>query len=240
MSRRFNLIGDGRAGGSLRAALIDAGWECATVFRRGDDLAAAAVGVDVCIIATADVAIATVASVIEPGDAVVMHLSGALGLDVLAPHRAAGLHPLVSLADPRSGARQLRSAWFAVAGEPIAEEIAAALSGYSFPIDDADRATYHAAAAIASNHLVALLGQVERLAIELNIDFEVFLPLVKASIDNVSEKGPRAALTGPAARGDMATIEKHRAALRERHSDELSAYDCLVELAIKLAGNDLQ
>ena len=238
MSRSFNLIGDGRAGGSLRAALVELGWECATVYRRGDALAAAARDVDVCIIATPDEVIQSVATEIEPDGAVLMHLSGALGLDVLAPHRAAGLHPLVSLVNPMLGAAQLRSAWFAVAGDPIATELAAELSGQSFPVADADRARYHAAAVIASNHFVALLGQVERLAVDLGIPFDVFVPLVQGSLDNVVEVGPAAALTGPAARGDMDTIAAHRAALSEHHPNELAAYDALVERAIRLRGND--
>ena len=102
-------------------------------------------------------------------------------------------------------------------------------------IADEDRARYHATAAIASNHLVALLGQVERLAASLDIPFDVFLPLVQASIDNVAALGPSAALTGPAARGDLETIAKHRAALATGQTRELVAYDALVDLAMRLA-----
>lgn len=235
MSRRFSLIGDGRAGGSMRTALVDIGWMCTSVYIRGDDLTAAARDVEACIIATSDSSIASVASQVEPTDAVVVHLSGAVGLEALAPHRAATLHPLVSLANPTMGAQQLRSAWFAVAGDEIAEAIARELSGRFFPIAEDDRARYHAAAAIASNHLVALLGQVDRIAQGLGIPFEVFLPLIEGSVENVANVGPKAALTGPAARGDVDTIDGHRDALREHHPDELAAYDALVELARRLA-----
>lgn len=238
MPRRFSLIGDGRAGGSIRTALVDLGWECAAIYRRGDDVATAATGVDVCVIATSDGSIASVAAQVEPSTGVVVHLSGALGLDVLAPHRAGALHPLVSLADATSGAEQLRTAWFGVAGDPLAQEMANELSGRSFLVADADRASYHAASAIASNHFVALLGQVERIADTLNIPFDVFLPLVSSTLDNVDALGPRAALTGPAARGDMDTIDRHRAALVKYHSDELAAYDALVERAIRLRDGD--
>ena len=88
---------------------------------------------------------------------------------------------------------------------------------------------------MASNHLVAVLGQVERLADGLGIPFEVFMPLVEASITNVAELGPHKALTGPAARGDIGTIGKHREALEARHPDELAGYDALVERAVRLA-----
>lgn len=234
-SRTFNVVGNGRAGGAVRIGLVDAGWVCAHTFGRGDDVARAASGVDVCILATPDDAIEPVAKSIEPGAACLVHLSGARGLDVLGDHRAGAVHPLTSLADAESGATRLRSAYFAVAGDPIATEIAEALSGRSFPIADDDRATYHAAAAIASNHVVAVLGQVERLAVGLEIPFEVFMPLVEASIANVAELGPHKALTGPAARGDMGTIEKHREALQASHPEELAGYDALVERAFRLA-----
>ncbi len=235
MARRFNLIGLGRAGGSIHRCLTDLGWESVSVYGRDSDVTHAADDVDLCIIATPDGAIASTAAQILPGRAVVMHLSGALGLDALAPHRSAGLHPLVSLANAETGAVQLRQAWFAIAGDTIAAEIAEELSGQLFEIDDQHRARYHAAAAIASNHLVALLGQVERIANSIDVPFEVFLPLIEGSVSNVAKMGPAAALTGPAARGDFGTIERHRAALGEHLDDELDAYDAMVELAVKLA-----
>ena len=80
---------------------------------------------------------------------------------------------------------------------------------------DADRAAYHAAAVIASNHLVALLGQAERVAAWPACPSTAYLDLVRATVDNVAELGPAAALTGPAARGDDATIERHLDALPE-------------------------
>jgi len=234
--RRFSLVGPGRAGRSFEAALTEVGWELVEVFERGDDLSAAAEDVDVCLIATPDSAIEGVASAISSTDAVVMHVSGATPLSALGVHRAAGLHPLVSLAEPNQGAIDLRTAHFAVAGDPVAREIAEQLSGRWFEISDDNRVLYHCAAVIASNHLVALLGQVERLASSIDVPFEVFAPLIQSSIDNTNEFGASAALTGPAARGDSETIEAHRRALRERHGDELASYDALVELAERLAG----
>jgi predicted short-subunit dehydrogenase-like oxidoreductase (DUF2520 family) len=123
-----------------------------------------------------------------------------------------------------------------VAGDPpealaVVEALVADLAGRSFVIADADRAAYHAAAAIASNHLVALLGQVERVAAGAGVPLEVYLDLVRVTLDNVAEMGPAAALTGPAARGDWATVERHRAALP---ADELVAYDAMVAAARRL------
>src|SRR5207248_664199 len=119
---------------------------------------------------------------------VVAHLSGSLGLDVLGTHvRRAGLHPLVSIPNAETGAHRLSSnAWFAVAGDPLVSEIVESLGGHALEIADKDRATYHAAACIASNHLVALLGQVERVANAAGLPLEAYLDLVRASVENVA------------------------------------------------------
>lgn len=228
MSGRFSLIGPGRAGLSLAGALTTLDWEQVAIYRRGDDVREASTGVDICVIATPDSAISEVAARVKRTDAVMMHVSGATPLSELGQHRAAGLHPLVSLADPETGAHALRTAWFAVAGDPVARDLAQSLSGKWFTVDDSDRALYHGAAAIASNHLVGLLGQVERLAIEIGVPFEAFIDLVRSSVENTAVMGPAAALTGPVVRGDERTIEMHRAAIAERMPEELAAYDALL------------
>ncbi|MBX3286821.1 MAG: DUF2520 domain-containing protein, partial [Actinobacteria bacterium] len=199
---RVRVVGGGRAGRSLAGALGDAGWHVAGVLGRADDVASALAHVDLLVIATPDAAIASVAAAVSPDDrAVVAHLAGSLGLSVLAPHRrVAALHPLVSLPDPEVGARRLAAgAWFAVAGDPIVQRAVADLGGRWFEVTDADRATYHAAAAVASNHLVALMGQVARLAEGIGVPPEAYLDLARASLDNVAALGPAAALTGPVA-----------------------------------------
>jgi predicted short-subunit dehydrogenase-like oxidoreductase (DUF2520 family) len=233
------IIGPGRAGGALALALDAAGWTVLEPVQHGDPLAGAAAGVDVLVIAVPDGAVAEVASAVEPVEStVVVHVSGALGLDALAPHpRRAGLHPLVSMPSAEVGAARLRGAWFAVAGDPVAVAMATALEGRTIDVADGDRVIYHAAACIAANHLVALLGSVERLADGIGVPLDAYLELVRGAVDNVALLGPTAALTGPAARGDDATVERHRAALTERAPDELAAYDALVALARRLAAS---
>lgn len=228
------MIGPGRAGSSLADALVAGGWTDAGRLGRADDVRDAARQVDLLVIATPDAVIASVAAAVAPdGRAVVVHLAGSLGLDVLAPHpRRGALHPLVSLPNAAVGAARLRDgAWFAVAGDEFVTSVVSELGGRSFMVADGDRAAYHAAACIASNHLVALLGQVQRVASTLGVPFEAYLDLVRATVDNVSFLGPSAALTGPAARGDWATIERHRAAL---DPSELPAYDAMVAAARRL------
>jgi predicted short-subunit dehydrogenase-like oxidoreductase (DUF2520 family) len=222
----------------MARALEHAGWTIDGRWGRGDDLRGAAEGIDVVVVATPDAVIAEVAGVIEPGSAVIAHLAGSLGLDVLEPHapdHRAAVHPLVALPNEEVGARRLAAgATFAIAGHPIAEAIVHDLGGRAFVVADADRAAYHAAAVIASNHVVALLGQAERVAASAGVPLAAYLDLVRATIDNVADLGPAAALTGPAARADWATIDRHLAALDALDPTEREAYEAMVGLARRL------
>lgn len=230
MPPRVRIAGRGRAGGSLAAALGGLGWDVELVPHNE----ARAEGADVLVLAVPDDAVAATAARVVPGQAVVAHMAGALGLDVLAPHRRrAALHPLVALPNAELGATRLRGAWFAVAGDEVAEELVAALGGRAFTVADAGRARYHAAACVASNHLVALLAQVQRLAASEAVPFEAYLDLVRATVDNVAELGPEAAITGPAARGDVATIERHLAALS---NEERTLYAVVADACRRLGG----
>lgn len=228
----LRVVGPGRAGGSLERALSAAGWDVTPSLGRGDDLRRAAEGVDLLVVAAPDAAIASVAAAVEPvATTVVAHLAGSLGLDVLAPHaRVAALHPLRSI--PTSDT-DLRGAWFALAGDPIVAEVVAALDGHRVEVADADRVAYHAAACIASNHLVALLGQVERVASAAGVPLAAYLDLVRGTVDNVAALGPAAALTGPVARGDEATVARHVAAL---DPTERPAYEAMADAARALRG----
>jgi predicted short-subunit dehydrogenase-like oxidoreductase (DUF2520 family) len=228
------VIGRGRAGRSLATALGRAGWGLGGVLGREDDVREAAAGVDLLVIAVPDDSVADVAAGVAPvPSTVVAHMAGSLGLDVLDPHpRRAAVHPLASLPSPELGAERLRGAWYAIAGDHLVESVVESLDGRSFSVTDRQRAAYHAAAVIASNHLVALLAQVERIAASVDIPFEAYLDLVRATVENVAALGAAEALTGPAARGDEATIARHIDALRD---DEQQLYEVLADACRKLA-----
>lgn len=229
------IIGAGRAGSSLATALSRAGWEVHPMLGRVDDVGGAAHGADLLLLGTPDHAVESVASAVEPSaGAVVAHLSGSLGLAPLAAHpRRAVLHPLVALPDAERGAERLVGAWFGLAeeGDPLVAEVVASLQGRAVHVAEADWARYHAAAVIASNHLVALLGQAERVAAGVGAPVEAFLDLARGSLSDVAALGPRAALTGPVRRGDAETVARHLAALPD---DERPAYEALAREAARL------
>jgi predicted short-subunit dehydrogenase-like oxidoreductase (DUF2520 family) len=144
----------------------------------------------------------------------------------------------VPLPNPEVGAERLRSGvTFAVAGDPAARAMATDLGGVPVVVADEDRANYHAAATVAANHLVALLGQVERVAATAGLPLGAFAGLIHAAADDALALGPHAALTGPAVRGDWATVDRHRAALAAMPGgrNELVAYDAMVVLARRLS-----
>jgi predicted short-subunit dehydrogenase-like oxidoreductase (DUF2520 family) len=238
MTMRARCIGPGRAGRSLSAALRRKGWDIEMV-ERDQPVTNAAGDVDVVLLTVPDDAIAEVARAIVPTPTtVVCHVSGSRTLDVLAPHpRRASLHPLAPLPDADTGVERLLSGMsFAVAGDPVAWRIVADLGGRAFEVDDHQRARYHATAAVASNHLVALTAQVERLAAAAGVPADAFWPLARAALDDVTRLGAAAALTGPAARGDHATVRAHLDAIP---AAEVALYRTLAAQAARLAGREL-
>jgi predicted short-subunit dehydrogenase-like oxidoreductase (DUF2520 family) len=258
--RTVALIGPGRAGTTIGLGLLEQGWTVVGVAGRAPDapstVAAAAVlatttalvsdvarGAALVIVATPDRAIEQVLLAAEPAvepGALVVHLAGSRGLEVfdelLARRtgvRVGALHPLQTFPSTTTGVDRLAGAWAAVAGDPEVAELAHSLGLHPFALADSDRGRYHAAAVVASNHLVALLGQVERLAATCAVPFEAFGPLVLGSVQNAFALGPAAALTGPVARGDLSTVEQH---LRDLDPAERDAYRALAREAARLTG----
>ena len=173
---------------------------------------AAAADADLVVIATPDAAIAAVAAALAPRlrpDALVVHLlrrvhAAARRARLRVPTRGRRAAPAADAARrPSSALARLAGSWCAVAGDPRGRGARdAARDAARSEVADADRVAYHAAACIASNHLVALLGQVERRR-RRGVPLDAFLPLVRATARE--RRGPRAAaaLTGPVARGDV-------------------------------------
>jgi predicted short-subunit dehydrogenase-like oxidoreductase (DUF2520 family) len=99
-------------------------------------------------------------------------------------------------------------------------------------LPDEQRALYHATASVAANHLVAMLGHVEVLAEAAGLSLEDFLPLADQALSDVRAVGASRALTGPASRADMATIDAHIEAVPE---SERSTYVAMANVAFELA-----
>jgi predicted short-subunit dehydrogenase-like oxidoreductase (DUF2520 family) len=220
MQEKIAIVGNGRLGRALASAL-----RTADPYGRGY----AGAGADVILLCVPDAEIAGAAAAIATGP-IVGHCSGATGLDVLVPHEAFALHPLMTVT--RAGA-DLTGAGCAIGGSTpralgLARRLAATLGMRPFEIADADRTAYHAAASMAANFLVTLESAAARVAASAGVQRELLVPLVRAAVERWAVEGD-ASLTGPIARGDEATVARHREAIGERAPELLGLYDALAD-----------
>jgi predicted short-subunit dehydrogenase-like oxidoreductase (DUF2520 family) len=222
------IVGAGRLGTALAAALRAAGRDLLGPLGRGADGG----GASAVLLCVPDGEIAAAAAAIEPGP-LVGHCSGATGLEPLAPHEAFSLHPLMTV-PAGAGPGVLAGAGCAVDGTTpralaAAEALAGILGMHATRVVGEDRAAYHAAASIASNFLVTLEGAAERLAATAGVERELLAPLVRAAVENWAARGAEDALTGPIARGDEDTVARQRDAVAERTPDLLPLFDAMVD-----------
>jgi predicted short-subunit dehydrogenase-like oxidoreductase (DUF2520 family) len=214
-SDKIAVVGPGRLGTALRAALRDAGLTVEGPLGRG-----AAPTAPVVLLCVPD---AEIANAHPAGDHLVGHCSGASPLG----RCDFSLHPLMTVPTGPLPPARFAGVPAAVAGHTVARELAERLGMLPFSVAEEDRAAYHAAAAMASNFLVILESAAERVAATAGVERATLVPLVRATVDNWALLG-HAALTGPIARGDTATLDRHRAALRERTPDLLPLYEAMV------------
>ena len=184
----------------------------------------------------------------RPEDApapVVAHTSGATSVRILHSCVLGGagtlvFHPLQTFSDPLTGSTRFEGAAIAITPADPEPDSRAATLGFSvarllgaraFLLPDDKRGLYHAAATFASNYLVTLEHHARDLFVRAGLPeddaLSLFLPLVRATLDNVGAQGTVAALTGPLSRGDVGTIANHLAALTADAPHLLPAYRAL-------------
>ena len=258
------IIGPGRAGVGLALALVQAGYTVRLHGRRkktvpkpleltvgaADEPPAWVAQAGVLILAVRDDAIFPLAEALARAEAVradqvVLHLSGVLGQEALAPlvpSRAAlgSLHPLQTLSDPATAPARLEGTWAAVEGMPravqAAEGIAQELGMRPFRLSGKQKAIYHAGAVFASNYFVVVEAIAQRLLRHAGLSdaeaWQALRPLVEGTFENLTRQEPKDALTGPVARGDEATIRRHLESLTR---DDALLYRALGRAALELA-----
>ena len=242
------------ASGSLRSARAGAefmgGGAGVRVCRKA---ARATRGAGVVLITTPDRAIAGVcremAEAGVPGrGTVVLHCSGAYGPELLAPVRRRGarvgaLHPVQSFASAEQAVRRLPGAWFTFAGDAEAEARARgmveALGGRMVSVAPKERALYHAALCVVSNYMVGLadlgIGLLVRAGMAREEAAAATAPLMRGTVENVAAVGVPDALTGPIARGDVATVAGHLRALEAVGSEAAAVYRTLGVYVVDVA-----
>ena len=185
---------------------------------------------------------------IRPG-CLVFHTSGSISSEILTPLKHAGahigsIHPLVSVAGGRADEKQFRDVFFCVEGDPeacsFADTMVSDLGGEVFSIRPEHKSLYHAAAVVACGHLTALvessLVMMEHAGVARTTARKILMPLIQSTVENIDRMSTSNALTGPFARGDVETIERHLASLKavdDRHLSEI--YSLLGEYSLSLA-----
>ena len=213
----------------------------------------AALGADLVVLAVPDREIPSVAIQVASGGAlrrgaVVAHCAGGLPAAVLAGVSAAGghrgcLHPLQTFADVETAVRSLPDSFFFVEGDPEAVDVlravVLAIGGRPVPIDSARKALYHAGAAVASNFVVTLVDYATALLVRAGVPpgeaLPALLPLVRGTLRSLETVGLPQALTGPIARGDVGTVQRHLQALRETPGDWVRLYRALGRATVEVA-----
>jgi predicted short-subunit dehydrogenase-like oxidoreductase (DUF2520 family) len=232
---RLAIVGRGRLGRALAESLSAADTGAVEILgplERGADGSDA----DAVLLCVPDSEISAAAALIAPGR-LVGHCSGATALDVLRPHERFSMHPLMTVTTEGAA---FAGAGAAIAGSTdrargFAHRLAEALGMIPVEISEGDRATYHAAASIASNFVITIQAAAERLAAESGVPRELLVPLVRATVENWARIGAERALTGPVARGDVATVARQRRAIEDRAPELLGLFDALVAATEDLA-----
>ncbi len=255
------VMGAGRAGLSLTRAFRASGVEVAGVHGRHDPGGPDGVSVGVLpsslerarvvIVAVRDAQLddalrELLAAELSPGT-VVLHASGSAEPGMLVTVREAGhpagtFHPLVPLADPARAVEALAGAYIGIDGDEearaVARSLAERLGAHVVEIPAGEKAPYHAAAVIASNFPVVLLGIAERILLEAGIPAGsaagAARSLLRQAVSNIEIGDAARVLTGPIVRGDAVTVRKHLLALAS-DPEALAVYRALSAAALDLA-----
>ena len=176
---------------------------------------------------------------------VALHTSGALSSDVLSSLKAQGwstgsVHPLISVSDATTS---IEGAFWCVEGDSravrLAKTIVRDLGGTSFSINSAEKPLYHAAAVMTAGHVTALFDVALEMLVACGLTRktarQILQPLLASTVHNLETKDPTEALTGTFSRGDVETVKRHLAALKDHKlADALELYCKLGRRSIKL------
>lgn len=258
---RVLVVGAGPVGHAIAGALSEAGFQLrhwsrarGPLFEEQDGRPRQAA--DIVLLAVRDEAIPQAARYIleqhaAGPDSVLLHCAGAMPPgEILAAERGTVrgvgmLHPLHSFVAGEEvvATKTLRGVVFAISGDDpgraAAQLLCEALGGVALPLSPEQQAAYHAAAVMAAGHVAALLDVAAHVLANIGLhrpDAEKALAaLTRSVVDNIERVGLPAALTGPFARGDSATVARHLAGLASISAESEAVYRALAPSALDLA-----
>jgi predicted short-subunit dehydrogenase-like oxidoreductase (DUF2520 family) len=179
---------------------------------------------------------------------VVFHLSGALSSSLIhrrtmQPWSVASAHPIMSFTSSDMAIDLFSGTHCGIEGDVDAVKLLKnafrKIGGLPFDIKSDSKMLYHAASVISCNYLVALQSLAIQIFGEAGIDekqaLKVLEPIVRKTVDNIFKQGPKAALTGPIARGDVDLVQNQINALKNWDAQATDVYSSLGKIALELA-----
>lgn len=270
MKKSINIIGCGQAAGSLARLWVQAGTVSiggilnrsgestrSAVRRVGAGTAVSSIAemgqADYWLIGTTDSQVQPVATALHSSGlnlegALVFHLAGRFGLDVLAPlddrnTLLAALHPVRSLTS--SGLSIEGFTGTACVAEGADQALAAlqplvtSIGGTWLPVAEIDRGLYHASVSIISNITKAVAWKAQKWQRKAGLPeataAAVTYQLLASTMEDLFRSGARQSITGPVVRGDTSTIEAHIEAIRASHPEDVEVYCVLARTVLELA-----
>ena len=189
---------------------------------------ASTAGLDLLLVTVADDALTPVARELakRPQATVALHGSGSLDASALTALRAVGCavgscHPLRAFPTPLSDLEAARGTWFGLDGDApaldLGHRLVAAWRGHPVVLEADQRAAYHLAASLAAGGVTTVLSVVEEVMAAADLPPSLiagYLALTEGALAPIGRgETARGAITGPAARGDTKTLERHRRVL---------------------------
>jgi len=187
------------------------------------------------------------ASGIQKGD-IVIHLSGALGSDILASAKRKGayvlaLHPVQTFPRGQISTEALSGCYFSLEGDKEAlkfgQGLVKELGGEPVTISPESKPLYHAALCTASNYLVTVtdlaVQMLEKVGIDKKDALKMIMPLIWGTVRNLETVGLPGALTGPVSRGDLQTLKGHLGTIQRLLPEYLEVYKKLGSLTAEVA-----
>ena len=184
---------------------------------------------DMILIAVSDHAIQEVSNQLPLTDAVVAHTSGASSMDLLSNHKHRGVfYPLQTFS------KQQPLTWSEIpilweGNNKLVDEKLESLSQLLSPLavqsDEKQRLSMHLAAVVVNNFTNHLYAEAHRFCKSKHVNFDLLVPLIEETTRKIKQLDPRESQTGPAARGDTQTIQRHMAIpMTEELSDIYSLF----------------
>ncbi|MBT8049334.1 MAG: DUF2520 domain-containing protein [Xanthomonadales bacterium] len=270
MASKINIIGCGQAAGSLARLWVETGAvNVGCVLNRSESSTRAAVGrvgagkpvtafsdmeaADFWLIGTNDDQIKPVAKLLRERrvnreGALVFHLAGRFGLDVLdslddGKTLLAALHPVRSLTHAALSLEDFAATACVAEGDPAAlaalQPLVTSIGGTWLPVASIDRGLYHASVSIISNITKAVAWKAQKWQKKAGLPEEtaatVTHQLLASTMDDLFRSGARQSITGPVVRGDTRTIEAHIQAINTSHPEDLEVYRVLARTVLELA-----